>query len=253
LALLHEIAGPILASVAVILTIYIFKRTVDSQAYRELDSNYMEALKVAIDHPHLRDPNTTQNYKKITDSAKANICNEEYKKMLEYDSYALMVLNIIETIYDRKRIDKTWLPVVNAEKKLHSKWLEYKENKDYFKDKFLNFLLKTDFEHYNPWSMRIKAYIPYTLIAFIVVFIIIVIPRAYIYFPELYADVQYFDTQIAVECAKNPKAYGVSVNQSYQCSKFSPGSIAELCVINHNEFNKDNKSGCVDFISRKFN
>ena len=38
----HEIIGPILAMVAVILTILLFKKTIDFQAYRELDSNYME-------------------------------------------------------------------------------------------------------------------------------------------------------------------------------------------------------------------
>lgn len=43
----HDIAGPILASAAVIL---------DFQAYRELDLNYMDALKIGIENPYLRDP-----------------------------------------------------------------------------------------------------------------------------------------------------------------------------------------------------
>lgn len=249
MALLHEIAGPVLGSVAVILTLYIFKKSVDSQAYRDVDSNYAEVLKIAIDRPYLRDPDTIQNYRKITDGAEAKIRNKEYKQMLEYDSYVMLVLNICETIYDRKKVDKTWLPVIKAEKKLHSKWLQYEENRKYFKKQFREFFLNTDFEHYNPLSMRIQAYIPYALVAFLLVFIIIVIPRAYIYFPDLYADVQYFDTQIAVECAKNPEAYGLSVDESYRCSNFSPGSIAELCIINHEEFNKADKRDCSDFIS----
>jgi hypothetical protein len=249
MALLHEIAGPILGSVAVILTLYIFKRTVDSQAYRDVDSNYADVLKLAVDHPHLRDPETTRNYEKITDSVKSKLRNEEYKRMLEYDSYVVLVLNVMETIYDRKKIDKTWLPVVKAEKELHSKWLQYDENWKYFKDEFRDFFRNTDFYRYNPWRMKIQAYIPYALVASLLIFIIVVIPLVYIYFPEFYADVQYFDTQIAVECAKDPEAYGLSVEESYRCSEFSPGSLAELCAINHEEFNKRDQRDCLDFIS----
>ncbi len=49
----HEIIGPILAMVAVILTILLFRKTIDFQAYRELDSNYMEVLKISIERPFL--------------------------------------------------------------------------------------------------------------------------------------------------------------------------------------------------------
>ena len=45
----HESIIPIVASVlgsaALILSIYVFKKTLDYQAYRELDSNYMEIIK----------------------------------------------------------------------------------------------------------------------------------------------------------------------------------------------------------------
>jgi hypothetical protein len=41
---------------AIILAIYVFKRTIDFKAYRELDLNYIEVLKVDIENPYLRDP-----------------------------------------------------------------------------------------------------------------------------------------------------------------------------------------------------
>jgi hypothetical protein len=58
---LSEILGPVLGSIAIILTIYLFKRTLDYQSYREIDSNYMEVLKMAIEKPYLRD--WIKNYK----------------------------------------------------------------------------------------------------------------------------------------------------------------------------------------------
>jgi hypothetical protein len=58
---LSEILGSVLGSIAIILTIYLFKRTLDYQSYREIDSNYMEVLKMAIEKPYLRD--WIKNYK----------------------------------------------------------------------------------------------------------------------------------------------------------------------------------------------
>lgn len=48
----------------------------DFQAYRELDSNYMEILKIALDDPDLRDPKITTAYPNIT----------EDKKLLKYET-----------------------------------------------------------------------------------------------------------------------------------------------------------------------
>ena len=49
----HETIVPIIASVlggiALILSIYVFKRTLDFDAYRELDSNFMELLKLGLE------------------------------------------------------------------------------------------------------------------------------------------------------------------------------------------------------------
>src|SRR5215211_4948143 len=97
------IVASVLGSVALILSIYVFKRTLDFQAYREF-------MKISIEHPYLRDPDKTRDYKiKFTDD----------KERLTYETYAHLVWNICETAYDRKKIDKTWLPAIKDEKKLH--------------------------------------------------------------------------------------------------------------------------------------
>lgn len=95
------IVGGILGGIALIISIYAFKRTLDYQAYRELDSNYMETLKLGLEDPDLRNSDITNNYSKL-----------EANKKLKYEIYAYLVWNFCETIYDRKKIDKTWLPVL---------------------------------------------------------------------------------------------------------------------------------------------
>lgn len=124
---LSEIAAPVLASIAVVLSVIVFKRTVDYQAYKDVDSDYREVLKIGLDHPDFRNPEWTSEYTK-----------KDPKEKLSYEQYAFMIWNIIEAIFDRGTIDKTWIPVIILEKKLHYKWLE--QNRDKFKDKFLNYV-----------------------------------------------------------------------------------------------------------------
>lgn len=124
---LSEIAGPVLASIAVVLSVIVFKRTVDYQAYKDVDSDYREVLKIGLDHPDFRNLEWTSEYTK-----------KDPKEKLSYEQYAFMIWNIIEAIFDRGTIDKTWIPVIILEKKLHYKWLE--QNRDKFKDKFLNYV-----------------------------------------------------------------------------------------------------------------
>jgi hypothetical protein len=126
----HEIIGPILASVAVMLTLFLFKKTIDFQAYRELDSDYMAVLEVGLDHPELRDIDHINKYPAFMD------INDRGK----YDTFAMMVWNMLETMYDRHEIDKTWYPVFESKSKLHYKWLKKPENRKYFKNEFLEFI-----------------------------------------------------------------------------------------------------------------
>jgi hypothetical protein len=136
---LHDPAIPILAAIlgaiALVLSIWVFKRTMDFQAYREMDSNYMEVLKQGIEHPDLRNKEITTNYKNLKDD-----------KRLQYETYAYMVWNICETVYDRKRVDETWLPAIKAEKDLHLTWLQQEENKCKFKQEFLQYIMEEHLE-----------------------------------------------------------------------------------------------------------
>jgi hypothetical protein len=79
LALFHEIAGPILASAAVVLAIYVFKITLDYQSYKDIDSDYTDILKIGIEYPHFRNPNWTKEYNRKKRSG------EEEEKVLKYE------------------------------------------------------------------------------------------------------------------------------------------------------------------------
>lgn len=131
--MLHEefvpVIGAILAGIALILSIYVFKRSLDFQAYRELDSNYMDILKISLQDPYLRNPQKTSKYKELPED-----------KRLKYETYAYLIWTMCETIYDRKKVDKTWRPVLVVEKNLHFEWLKDKENKSKFKDEFIEFI-----------------------------------------------------------------------------------------------------------------
>jgi hypothetical protein len=105
-----------------------FKKNLETSHYTELDSMYFELLKLALEKPHLADPNAKR---------------DETQKQ-EYNIYAYMVWNFLETIHDQCQGDKclkeTWYPVIDAENRLHRQWFEDKENKHKFKDRFKGFI-----------------------------------------------------------------------------------------------------------------
>lgn len=59
--------------------------------YAELDRLYFDLLKLALEHPHLRNP--------------ASIGNDALRQQ-QYDTYAYMVWNFIETVIDRVEMEK---------------------------------------------------------------------------------------------------------------------------------------------------
>jgi hypothetical protein len=99
------------------------------------------------------------------------------KEKAAYQQYAMVVWNIIETVYDRKKVAKTWIPIIKAEKKLHLKWFEEPENYDKFKPEFRAFVM--NFENYDQRFMRVKTAIPYLVIGFILISVIVVLPIVY--------------------------------------------------------------------------
>jgi hypothetical protein len=93
---------------------------------------YLDILKTGIEHPHLRDLQRTADYK--------NAFN--HQEQLQYEAYAFICWNFIETIYDRgdDELFITWMPALKAETQLHNSWFYMPENQGKFKDAFKNFV-----------------------------------------------------------------------------------------------------------------
>jgi hypothetical protein len=123
-----------LGSLGMVLTLlysaYSFSTALREGYYAELDRIYFDLLKIGLERPYLRTPTPP------TDAAKAR----------EYDAYAFMVWNFLETIVDRcergsnRALRETWYPVVANECALHRAWFDVPENRHKFKDRFCRFI-----------------------------------------------------------------------------------------------------------------
>ena len=119
-------------SLAIVLSLfysaYSFSTTLREGYYAELDRIYFELLKIGLERTYLRAPTPP------TDPARAS----------EYDAYAFMVWNFLETVVDRcdrvSILRETWYPVVATECALHRAWFDAPENRLKFKDRFCRFI-----------------------------------------------------------------------------------------------------------------
>ena len=104
-------------------------------AYVTLDGQYKDLLNLGINHPVLRNPSVTCIYKVLEETDK-----DSY---YQYQSYAYMMWNFLETIYDFASKDKnlinTWAPVLYEENKLHYRW--FLDHKHLFKKKFQDYVI----------------------------------------------------------------------------------------------------------------
>ena|SRR5262245_47900658 len=122
------------AAIGIVFTLFYslwsFTKTLRNGYYAELDRVYLELLKIALERPYLLD---------------FAIAPDPRKKR-EYDTYAFMVWNFLETIADRcgtnKDLCDTWYPVIAAENALHRTWFDLPENRSKFKQEFINFVEK---------------------------------------------------------------------------------------------------------------
>ncbi|HEV2991864.1 MAG TPA: hypothetical protein VG759_25735 [Candidatus Angelobacter sp.] len=120
------------ASVGIILTLlyslWSFTRSLRASYYAELDRMYFDLLKIAMDRPYL-----------LTFSASPND-----QQRPEYEIYAFMVWNFLETVFDRchqhKQLRDTWYPIISAENILHRKWFDDRANRTRFKQAFVAFI-----------------------------------------------------------------------------------------------------------------
>jgi hypothetical protein len=120
--------GAIIAYSALRYSVTTFTKTLNISNYTELDRMYFDLLQMAVENPRLVDPDATRT----GDHEKA------------YDTYAFMVWNVMESIYDRCHGDddlcETWYPVIDTEFHRHHRWFDDPRNRPKFKERFRAFI-----------------------------------------------------------------------------------------------------------------
>jgi hypothetical protein len=129
-----QVISEAVAAIGIVFTLFYslwsFSRTLRDSSYAELDRMYFELLKIAIERPYLMDTAAA------TDPTKQR----------EYEVYAFMIWNFLETVYDRcqgwskKHLRTTWYPIIAAENTLHRMWFD--KNRPKFKKPFCDFIEK---------------------------------------------------------------------------------------------------------------
>ena len=111
------------------------KKTLQNQLYADLDLMYQDILKIGLENPSFRDKYKTMNYKNIF----------EGEELIRYKTYAEMVWNFCEAVYDKADHDemnkKTWNHVIIMEKERHLTWFEEEETKENYKDEFREYVM----------------------------------------------------------------------------------------------------------------
>ena len=124
----------VFSGIALFISAYTYYKSRREGSYADLDSLYLELLKLGIEYPQFVNGKNTNNYK------------ESFKggDFFRYETYAFISWNICETIYDRQDdvLYETWRPVIVAENKLHRSWFNQPENHHKFKDSFRDFIQK---------------------------------------------------------------------------------------------------------------
>jgi hypothetical protein len=126
---LAQLIALLVSAGALVWAVWSFRTTARLNHYTEIDRQYAEIVKLRIAHTHLANPplNPSRDAQKKSD------------KELQYEAYALLIWNFIETIHDRckndSRLLETWWPILKEEGKLHVKWLSLNEKK--FKGRFI--------------------------------------------------------------------------------------------------------------------
>jgi hypothetical protein len=139
--------------VPLLITANSFIRQMRSAHYSELDRTYMDVLRMAMDHPFLRDRALIPQYVQYLRSQEewlvarglagdppkweADIWERRTEEARRYDSYAFLVFNFLETIHDRcdenrdylgrpeAKLRGTWEGIIGDEYNMHREWFEY--------------------------------------------------------------------------------------------------------------------------------
>lgn len=126
------------------------KKIQASSFYTELDRCYADILRLAIEHPHLRQPREIgldqdalqavyDPYPELPVSTSAQRVEKD-DKCAQYDAYAFMVWNFLETIHDRcaeyeGELLDTWATIVAAENRIHRGWFLKQMRDEWIKSK----------------------------------------------------------------------------------------------------------------------
>jgi hypothetical protein len=118
----------ILGVIALIYTISGFRKSLKEGHYTSLDGMYLTILQMTLERPHLKTPD------RLADE----------RQHAEYDTYAYILWNFLESIHDHcledRELQETWYPSIHAEALVHQAWLERPENRLKFKPTFLSFI-----------------------------------------------------------------------------------------------------------------
>ena len=142
----------LLLAVGVPVTIWMSKKEREEQSilsleqeqdgfYAQLDGIYLEIQKLIIEHPHLGNPEALLN-------------RAEPVQVTQYDAFAFIVWNFIESIHDLtgKRGDsprehgktemliETWQSIIDYEGARHAEWFLRAENRHKFKESFRDYI-----------------------------------------------------------------------------------------------------------------
>ena len=124
---LAQVAAALIAASALFWGVWSYTKSSRLEHYTELDRLYFDIVALRMAHPHLGDPDLIR---------RMNL-EQRTERALRYDSYALLIWNFIETIFDRcKQRDllETWKPILDHEGELHCEW--FARNLDKFKLSF---------------------------------------------------------------------------------------------------------------------
>ena len=136
-----EVAGGIGIVFTLFYSVWSFRTTLRDSYYAELDRVYFDLLRIGMEHPDLLD------FPTAPDPSKAR----------EYDAYAFMVWNFVETVFDRcqgwskRRLRETWYPVIAEENARHRAWFDLPHNRRKFKEHFCRFI---DTRYPTPQSLK---------------------------------------------------------------------------------------------------
>jgi len=97
--------------------------------YATMDRAYFDIQKLVIDNPHL---------------SQTGLVDKSAQQIIQYDAFAFIVWNFIESIYDyskeEKALAETWECILKHESALHAEWFRRPENRTKFKKPFIDYI-----------------------------------------------------------------------------------------------------------------